>query len=359
MDVDDREPAVSPVWRRRKPDDEPTPVSSMYGNGLHLPLSDDGIASLLERMRAEELPDHDGVFLVDWAGVRTRIGMLPWAPQELAGLISKELPTPSDGYRSDAPEYAAIGLSLASERDTYRIVEVGAGWAPWAVMGVVLARRMGKRARGIAIEADVERGGWAMQHAADNDVDASLISGTPEQIAASFAADDAELRVVNAACWMDQRILRFPVLEDGDMGGAATEADVPLDGSRGMDYRGAHLRHVEVPSVTLETLLGGDEPTDLLHIDLQGNELDVILPNIELIAQKVRFLAVGTQHRYIEGMLMETLLPREWALLAESPSTAVFDGVKPTLGGFTVQDGNQLYANSRFRDADSLVIRRR
>jgi hypothetical protein len=43
----------------------------------------------------------------------------------------------------------------------------------------------------------------------------------------------------------------------------------------------------------------------------------------------------------------------------ESPSTAIFDGVKPSLTGFTVQDGNQLWANSRFRDAADLVIRGR
>lgn len=350
--------------RRRTPQPADAPVEipatpAMYGNGLHLPLDDNGIRELLERIRADELPAHEGVFLVDWAGIRTRIGMLPWAPQELAGLVSKELPIPSDGYRSDAPEYAAIALSVINERDTYRVVEVGAGWSPWAAMGIAVARRMGKRARGIAVEADVERAGWAMQHAADNNIDAVCIAGTPAEIAASFGSSDAELRVVNAACWTDERILRFPVLREGDMGGAATTADVPLDGSTGMDYRGAHLAHVEVPSVTLETLLAGDEPTDLLHIDLQGNELDVILPNLELIAQKVRFLAVGTQHRYIEGMLMESLLPREWALVVESPSMAVFDGVKPTLGGFTVRDGNQLYANSRFRDADPMVIRRR
>ena len=58
-------------------------------------------------------------------------------------------------------------------------------------------------------------------------------------------------------------------------------------------------------------------------------------------------------------MLQEHLLKREWALLMESPCTAVFDGVKPSLTGFTTQDGNQLYANSRFRDADPLLIRQR
>lgn len=33
-------------------------------------------------MRASTLPDAGDDFFVDWAGVRTNIGMLSWAPQE-------------------------------------------------------------------------------------------------------------------------------------------------------------------------------------------------------------------------------------------------------------------------------------
>jgi hypothetical protein len=96
-----------------------------------------------------------------------------------------------------------------------------------------------------------------------------------------------------------------------------------------------------------------------MHVDLQGQELEVVLPANDLIEQHVRFLAVGTHNRYVEGMLQEHFLRREWALIMESPSTAVFDGVKPSLTGFTVQDGNQLWANSRFRDAADIIIRSR
>ena len=60
-----------------------------------------------------------------------------------------------------------------------------------------------------------------------------------------------------------------------------------------------------------------------------------------------------------EGMLQDTLLRREWALILESPCTAIFDGVRPSLTGFTIQDGNQLWANSRFSDAHPRLIRHR
>ncbi len=312
----------------------------MLGNGLHLPVREPEIIASLEQLRAEHVPADEGVYRVDWAGIRTRIGMLPWAPQELAGTTNTELPIPTDGYRSEAEEYVALALSLTNDRDSYRVIEVGAGWAPWAVMGVVCAERAGKRARGIAVEAEPKRASWARQHSADNGVD-SLVT------------------VIEAACWHTETTLSFPVLDAIDMGGAVLAGEASSDGSPSMDYRGAFLEHRDVPTVTLAELLAGDEPTDLLHVDLQGMELEVILPALELIEQKVRFLAVGTHNRYVEGMLQQTLLRREWALLLESPSTAIFDGVRPSLTGFTVQDGNQLWANSRFRDAHPMLIRQR
>lgn len=312
----------------------------MLGNGLHLPVREPEIVESLELLRADCIPDNEGVYRVDWAGIRTRIAMLPWAPQELAGTTDTNLPIPTDGYRSEAEEYVALALSLTNDRDSYRVVEVGAGWAPWVVMGVVCAERAGKRARGIAVEAEPQRASWARQHSVDNGVD-SLVS------------------VIEAACWNTNTTLSFPVLDGIDMGGAVLNGAASPDGGPSMDYRGAFLEHRDVPTVTLDELLAGDEPTDLLHIDLQGMELEVILPALELIEQKVRFLAVGTHNRYVEGMLQQTLLRREWALLLESPSTAIFDGVRPSLTGFTVQDGNQLWANSRFRDAHPMLIRQR
>lgn len=335
-----------------------TPV--MYGNGLHLPVYPAQVPEILETLRAPMLPgnaglpDNEGVFCVDWAGIRTRIAMLPWAPARFAGTTRSRIPVPSDGYRSEAEEYVGLAISLSSEKETYRVVEVGAGWAPWAVMGIVVARRQGKRASGIAVEADPLRATWCLQHAADNGVQAELISGSSVEIAAALATSTAELQVVQAAGWATLTTLRFPVLDDGDMGGAVNEEVTPE-----MDYRGAHLEHFDVPTVTLGSLLGSDESTDLLHVDLQGMELEVILPGTDLIESKVRFMAVGTHNRYVEGQLQEHLLKREWALLMESPSTAFFDGVRPTLTGFTTHDGNQLWANSRFRDTPPVIYRDR
>jgi hypothetical protein len=312
------------------------------GNGLAVPIRPADYPALLESLRAPGMPEGGPEFYVDWDGVRTRIAMLPWAPPALAGQASTSLPIPDDGYRSEDVEYAALAQALRTATDTFRIVEIGAGWAPWSIAGIVQARRRGLRPQGIAVEADATRASWAMQHAADNDVHAELVDGTPDEIEARLRepAGDVELRVVRAAGWHATTTLQFPDLGDDDMGGAVwtlTGTDV--------DYRGAHLSHHDVPAISLATLLAAPVLTDLLHIDVQGVEFELVEPASDVIQRNVRLMAIGTTDRLTEGRLQAHFLPRGWGLTIDDPCTAVFTMTHPTLAGFTVQDGLQLWEN--------------
>jgi hypothetical protein len=237
---------------------------------------------------------------------------------------------------------AALAAAINSAHETFRIVEIGAGWAPWAVAGIVQARRRGLRAKGLAVEADAQRSQWAMQHAADNDVSAEFVTGTPEEITRRLREpfDGVELRVVQAAGWHTSTILQFPELDEGDMGGAVWT----LPGTD-VDYRGAHLAHIDVPTVAIADLLDTCELTDLLHIDVQGVEFELVQPASDVIQQKVRLMAIGTTDRLTEGRLQDHFLPRGWGLAIDEPCKAVFTMTHPTLAGFTVQDGTQLWEN--------------
>jgi hypothetical protein len=326
-------------------DSEPPRVPSL-GNGLTEPIRPSDYPLLLESLRSPALPDAHPDFLIGWDGVRTRVVMLPFAPRELAGVVSTDLPIPDDGYRSEDVEYVALAQSLASADTTYRIVEVGAGWAPWSVAGIVQARRRGLIASGIAVEADAVRVGWALQHAVDNDVSATLITGSPDEIASQLAQprEGIELLVVQAAGWHTRTTLQFPDLDVRDMGGAVWT----LPGTD-VDYRGAHLSHHDVPAVALTDLLSGGAPTDLLHIDVQGVEFDLVEGAVDVIQAHTRLMAIGTTDRYSEGRLQHLLLPRGWGLAIDDPCTAVFTMTHPTLAGFTVQDGLQLWENPFLR----------
>ncbi len=329
-----------------EPETSSVPAVPSLGNGIAVPITEAMTRDLLESLRADDLPDPGTDFFVDWAGVRTRVAMLRWAPQDLRGTTSTALPIPDDGYRSEDVEYAALAQALATATGAFRIVEVGAGWAPWVVSGLVVARRRGLPAYGIAVEADLRRSEWALQHAADNDLRAELVTGSPDEIAAVLDAphEGVDLHVVRAAGWHTRTVLQFPDIDEQDMGAAVWT----LPGTD-VDYRGAHLSHHDVPTVSLASLLGSDGLTDLLHVDVQGVEFELLEPASGVIQQHVRLMAVGTTNRLVEGQLQQHFLARGWGLLVDAPSTAVFTMTHPTLSGFTVQDGNQLWENPFLR----------
>jgi hypothetical protein len=334
---------ASPAAGRAAPD---VPAVPSLGNGLARPITPDRVVELLESVRSSDLPDAASEFLVDWSGIRTRVAMLPWAPAELAGTTSTALPIPDDGYRSEDVEYASLAEAVATAAETFRVVEVGAGWAPWAVSGIVYARRRGLRASGIAVEADPVRADWAMQNAADNGVSARLITGSPAEIATALESPhgDVELLVLLAAGWHTTTVLQFPDIDDSDMGAAVWT----LPGTD-VDYRGAHLSHHDVSAVSLEVLLAGSTRTDLLHVDVQGVEFDLLRPMSDAIQSSVRLMAIGTTDRLAEGQLQQHFLARGWGLLIDDPCTAEFVMTHPTLSGFTVQDGTQLWENPFLR----------
>ena len=323
------------------------PLIPSLGNGIAVPIRPADYPALLESLRAAVLPDAGADFYVDWDGIRTRIPMLPWAPSELAGRTNTSLPIPDDGYRSEDIEYASLAQALNTARDTFRIVEIGAGWAPWSVAGVVQARRRGLRPQAIAVEADTARSTWALQHAADNDVSAELVEGSPTEIEARLTEPfgDVELLVVRAAGWHTSMTLQFPDLDIEDMGGAVWT----LPGTD-VDYRGAHLAHHDVPAVSLAALLASPELTDLLHIDVQGVEFDLVEPASDVIQRTVRLMAIGTTDRLTEGRLQQHFLPRGWGLTIDDPCKGIFTMTHPSLAGFTVQDGLQLWENPFVRN---------
>jgi len=311
------------------------------GNGVSKPITAEETKALLESLREIALPESGDDYYVDWMGIRTRISMLPWAPIDLAGTTSTALPIPDDSYRSEASEYAALALATNRAVDSLCIVEVGAGWGPWVVAGLVVAKRKGLRGRGIAIEANLEHAMWAITHAYDNGIEAELITGTPDNIIDALHASTAEMQVIHAAGWVENTYLSFPEVSSEDMGVAVCTMD-----DTGTDYRGAHLPHIEVPAVALNQVFSAvNMRIDLLHIDVQGVEFELTSHEADSIQKHAVTMAIGTHSRLAEGQLQQFFLARGWGLRFDEPCNAIFTMTRPTLPGFTVQDGLQLYEN--------------
>ena len=323
------------------------------GNGVAVPILDDQFPELLEMLRGTELPEPGSDFLVDWMGVRTRIPMLPWAPRELAGRTTTQLPIPDDGYRSEDFEYVALARAIRDvTKQPFRIIEIGAGWAPWAVAAMIAARHRGLPAIGIAVEADPRKCEWACQHARDNNVTVTQVSGKPRHLAtrlrdavAQWRGDDQLLIVIEAAAWHETTTVEFPEAPIEDMGTAVWT----MPGTD-VDYRGAHLRHRKIAAISVQDLLEAiraphDAPIDLLHVDVQGVEFELLERTAGAIQDNTRLMAVGTHNRLSEGQLQYFFLERGWGLLIDKPCKARFTMTHPTLSGFTEQDGMQLWEN--------------
>jgi FkbM family methyltransferase len=323
------------------------------GNGVAVPIADEDFPALLETLRIDNLPIAQEEFFVDWMGVRTRIAMLPWAPSELAGTTSRLLPIPDDGYRSEDFEYVALARAIFDVADhPLRIIEIGAGWAPWAVGALVAARHRGLPAIGVAVEADRRKCAWAVQHARDNTINVVEITGKPRHLGKRlrdaverWKPDTQLLVVVEAAAWHETGTVEFPDAPVDDMGTAVWTFP-----GTDVDYRGAHLRHTKIPAISVHELLEAvrtpnDAPIDLLHVDVQGVEFELLERTAGAIQDHTRLMAVGTHNRLSEGQLQYFFLERGWGLLIDKPCKAHFTMTHPTLSGFTEQDGMQLWEN--------------
>lgn len=323
------------------------------GNGIAVPIADDDFPAPLESLRVDELPPANDEFLVDWMGVRTRIPMLPWAPAELAGTSNQDLPIPDDGYRSEDFEYVALARAIRDIEDRpIRIIEIGAGWAPWAVAALVAARHRGLPGIGVAIEADRRKCAWAMQHAQDNAIDVIEVTGKPRHLSSRlreavnrWQPKTRLLIVVEAAAWYETTTVEFPDAPVDDMGTAVWTFP-----GTDVDYRGAHLKHRKTSAISMQELLEAvrspsDAPIDLLHVDVQGVEFELLERTAGVVQDNTRIMAVGTHNRLSEGQLQYFFLERGWGLLIDKPCKAHFTMTHPTLSGFTEQDGMQLWEN--------------
>lgn len=264
-------------------------------------------------------------FLTNWLGLRTRTSLFPHAAS-LDGEVHIRHPFPSDGIYGGATEYAVVLTAIEQRRGArFRMVEMGSAWAPWASLAAFLCKREGvEDVSLVAVEASAERYQAMLQHLAENGV-----------------AD--VVRPVFGAAWSEDCTLRFPDVAPTDHGGAASSGDAGV----ATDYRGLHMTMTEVPAFSVSTLCEGLGEIDLLHIDIQGAELEVVSASLDFLNANVRRVFIGTHSRAIEGQLIPLMISAGWILESEQPCAFVFDASKPSLEGMTTSDGEQYWVNPR------------
>lgn len=268
-------------------------------------------------------------FQYDEAGVRTRNhyrGGDPMAP----GVMK---PTPRDSW-----EWAPLVWSVLRAKGSYTMVELGAGWGPWAVRAYSLARHHGLHPRRvIAVEAEPNHFDYLRQHMDDN------------------AVPDDDRVLVQAMVAARSGIALFPVTETPELswglrklGREGTDRDTvlaesgatPLPDEPGLYQvpKSPHRYRLE-QSISFADLIGDTARIDFLHADIQGSEGEVLPDAIALLDERVRLIAIGTHSHAIEDSLRALFTEHNWHLHHDTAMHQRADG--------RWADGHQLWQNPR------------
>jgi FkbM family methyltransferase len=265
-------------------------------------------------------------FIVDFLGSRIRATSVWKDARNLAGQLL-DIPVPAD-FHAETIEWIGLLKAVRSARNRYVAMELGAGFGPWIVAGGVAARRRGiKSIRLYAVEGDPQHFRFLTQHFADN----------------RFEPDQHVL--IRAAVGATDGLATWPVLDEA----AASESwgDRPIRSTG--DYAGRSLSDTQpVPVVAMRDLVVREPLWDLIHIDIQGDEVAVCGSCVEELSARVKWLIVGTHSRKIDGDLLELMCSAGWLLEHEKPAKFTFFSNPATLEAMTTLDGTQVWRNPRF-----------
>jgi hypothetical protein len=277
-------------------------------------------------------PEPTPGFVTDFHGSRVRTSSLWDSVQRLDGTVLPK-PVPAD-YHSETVEWLGVLKAVLASTDRFAAMELGAGLGPWLVAGTAAARLRGiYDIRLLGVEADPDRFALLRQNLYDNAIDPdqhTLICGgvgvLPGKAKWPRAPDPR-----NFAGSRPIRILHGQ--------------EETLD-CRDLSYlKGLTDELIDVDIFAFEGLLSYQPVWDLVHIDVQGTEVELCMACLDRLSECVRYLVVGTHSRKLDGDLLDFMFKAGWNLEHEKPTRFNFDSQSSSLERMTAVDGVQVWRN--------------
>ena len=269
-------------------------------------------------------PYDDGTFWHTFLGVKIRKAFVS-VPDDFGGMPGYDISIPAttdDHWRATGEEiFEIIDLAetAATARDTYTVMDLGAGYGRWLTHAEMFRRAFNPSVTGhyIGIEGDRTHWQWMIQHFTDNGLSpyehnlcCGVVSAKPY---VWFMKNDAP------AEWYGQGIRR------------SLDLRVPASLRRG---------------VSLKRLLESYKKIDLLDADLQGIELEVFTQSIKALNEKVARVHIGTHSPEIETGLRYLFGSNHWIPHFDFPGMGTRDTPH---GPVSFQDGAQSWINPRLK----------
>jgi FkbM family methyltransferase len=273
----------------------------------------------------------------DFIGSKTRRMFWTESPRDTA--IEVDVPYPA--FDEEYFEWIDLLESVVAARDSYTMIELGAGYGRWAVRAALAVRQFSSIPFQLtAVEADPVHFDWLRMHFEDNSVDPSRYRLLHAAVG-SVSGD--------ASVWIGSDETHTPSLWYGQMVQVQQEATLVKDANYGGHQVHRHedgRKSISVPQVGLKQILKRTRHVDLIDFDVQGQELSAILPAIRELNAKVKRLHIGT-HSFVPGIeagLRSLLGENGWRCLADYPGRGLRD---TPWGPIYFDDGVQSWVNPR------------
>lgn len=258
-------------------------------------------------------------FHVNYFGVAVPISVLP---REIKGhLPAVEVDPLPNNWHADAAEFAAALRAVDLAKSTFTMLELGCGWGCWMNITGAAARRRKLRVHLVGVEGDRHN-----------------LSMASKALAANFFTS-REYRLLNGIVAAVDGKAAFPQQGRSDESWGLE----PVFCTNEVAYEAAMAsgRYRELKTYSLETLIDGRGRLDLVHIDIQGGELEYVRSCLASLNSTVAYLVIGTHSRCIESELLRILSKAGWRLEVERP--CIFEPSSMKL----IVDGVQGWRNTR------------
>jgi FkbM family methyltransferase len=261
--------------------------------------------------------------VTNFIGVLMEPSLFPPLLNSLVGKV--EIPPIPANWHADVAEWAAVFRAIELAGEDFSMLELGCAWGCWMCNAGKAAKRTGRTINLIGVEAVQEFVSTAQRHLTVNNFlesEYTVHLGIAAAAAGSVFFPRKEAEAVNFGL--------APVFNPTEI----EVADILKAGT-----------HDLIDIIPISKILADTERLDLLHIDIQGGELDVLEQSISVISEKIAYVFVGTHSREIEGKIFELMLHHGFILEVERPAILLLE---PSRNPSIRYDGAQGWRNSRF-----------
>ena len=273
-----------------------------------------GLIKKYELKHLVQSPDH----LTNFLGVKIKPEFFP----TLSLLPNSIDSTPNpNNFHADVAEWGSCLRSVDLANNQFSMLELGCGWGCWMNNLGVTAKISGKKIKLYGIEADEGHLTFAKSAFKDNNI------------------AESEYQLFPGIAGKKSSIALFPKLDSGiDWGGEARFNLSEVEAATAI----ASGKYIQIPVVDIVDIFKDKPPLDIIHVDIQGAELDLLTEIFDFLNTKAKSVFIGTHSKQIEGGLYNLFLSNgNWKLEMERPNIHIISEGKPV----NVCDGVQYWRN--------------